>query len=182
MCADTHLILSRLILSAWYSLSVPPSYHILNPEALARSPTVGPRLIHQSCRLASSLCRPRASSLRPQGTGISVWNTQQDHCDPLRARPAELVQAIKVLEVCIKTLLSGQVTVCCISTELRLLLMPSLLLLIIILNSKYFKELCHYSRQYNILKNIIPRVSLLNKVPKNDSSIVQNHYRRIQEQ
>lgn len=107
MCADTHLILSRLILSAWYSLSVPPSYHILNPEALARSPTVGPRLIHQSCRLASSLCRPRASSLRPQGTGISVWNTQQDHCDPLRARPAELVQAIKVLEVCIKTLLSG---------------------------------------------------------------------------
>lgn len=44
MCADTHLILSRLILSAWYSLSVPPSYHILNPEALARSPTVAAEL------------------------------------------------------------------------------------------------------------------------------------------
>ena len=107
MYADTHLILSQLIPSAWFSLSVLPSYHILNPEALAQSPTVGPRLIHQSCRSASSLYRPRASSLRPQGTGISVWNTQQDHWDPLRARQAELVQAIKVLEVCIKTLLSG---------------------------------------------------------------------------
>lgn len=53
-----------------------------------------------------SLYKPRASSLRPQGTGISVWNTQQDHWDPLRARQAELVKAIKALEVCIKTLLS----------------------------------------------------------------------------
>lgn len=34
---------------------------------------------------------------RPQGTGTSVWNTQQDHWDLLWARLAELVKAIMVL-------------------------------------------------------------------------------------
>ncbi|KAG7514021.1 hypothetical protein JOB18_022895 [Solea senegalensis] len=47
--------------------------------ALARTPTVDQQLIHQFCQSASSLCRPRNSSLRPQETGISVWNTQQDY-------------------------------------------------------------------------------------------------------
>lgn len=87
-------------------LSIPPECLILNPEAQTQSPIVGLQLIHQRCQSASSLCRPRASSLRPQGTGISVWNTQQDRWDPLRASQAELVRAIMVLEMCIKTLLS----------------------------------------------------------------------------
>ncbi|CAB1422716.1 unnamed protein product [Pleuronectes platessa] len=78
--------------------SIPPLCLILAPGASARSPPVGLHLIHQCCCPASSLRRPGASSLRPQGTGICVWNTQQDHWDPLRASRAELVRAIMVPE------------------------------------------------------------------------------------
>lgn len=57
------------------------------PEALVGSPI--PLLIHQSQPTAS------IDLGRPRGMRTSVWNTQQDHWDPLRTRQVELVEAIK---------------------------------------------------------------------------------------
>lgn len=82
----------------------------LTPEATALSPTVGPQLIHLSCWSARSSFRPGRSSLKPQGTGISVWSTQQEHRDPRTARQAELVRPITLLEVSIKWELNELIT------------------------------------------------------------------------
>lgn len=70
-------------------------YHKFNPEAPIGTPV--PQLIHQS--------RPPVSEDRghPQGTGTSVWNTQQDHRDPLRTRQSKLDRAVKVLGMSSKT-------------------------------------------------------------------------------
>lgn len=97
---STWCVLTRVVMCAglyvwfyptWVFLhvlpSIPPSCHIFNPEAPARSPTVSPQLIHQSRWSAPSLYRPRVSSLRPQGTGLSVWNlskTTETHWGPGR--------------------------------------------------------------------------------------------------
>lgn len=80
----------------WFTVSQP--VHELNPEALVGTPV--PQLIHQS--------RPPVSADRghPQGMGTSVWNTQQDHRDPLRTRQSELDKAVKVLEMSVETFLS----------------------------------------------------------------------------
>lgn len=79
--------------SMWFTAS--PPFLELNPEALVGTPV--PQMIHQS--------RPPVSADRghPQGTGTSVWNTQQDHGDPLRTRQSELDKALKVLEMFAET-------------------------------------------------------------------------------
>lgn len=78
-----------------FRFTVRPPFHALHPEALAGTPV--PQLIHQSPPPVS------ADRGHPQGTGTSVWNTQQDHRDPLRTRQSELDKVVKDFGMSVET-------------------------------------------------------------------------------